>query len=120
MSRRRNKQTAPENKTILAVRIDMKTNGRVEVDPKYQPEAVVKLDDLYEKAHREDYDASWTDDHKVAYFLFQIFDEILQQYEPIPEEIDATPGVPHIRDAPVREVFDISSMSKASTNMNRQ
>lgn len=119
MSRRRSKRSQNSNQPTLRVRTEMTPDGQVEVDPVYNSRAIENLDRLYEKAGRDDYDPRWDDDHKVAFFLFQIFDEILSQYEAPPsEDIDPTPGVPHLREAPVRDVIDISQLSRATANLN--
>jgi hypothetical protein len=124
MSRRnkgRNRQPADNsrqnsNQPYLRVIIDMHPDGRVEVDPKYNPAAIRNLDLLYDKAEREDYDKAWEDDHKIAFFQYQIFDEILAQYDPPPsaDDVDPTPGVPSLRDSSVRDVIDIA------TNLSRR
>jgi hypothetical protein len=98
----------------------MKPNGRIEIDPKYNRAAIENLDRLYEKAERDDYDKNWDDDHKIAFFQYQVFDEILAQYDPPSSpDLDPTPGVPSLREAPVREVVDIATMTPAnSTSLN--
>lgn len=103
---------------VLRISIELNAAGRVEVDPKFNQTAIAVIDRLYDRAHRDDYDESWDDDHKIAFFQFQVFDEILSQYDdPVdPSEIDPnpTPGVPTMREAPVRDVIDIATMPRAN------
>ena len=99
----------------------MQPSGRIEIDPKFNSAAIENLDQLYQKAERDDYDKRWSDDHKIAFFLYQVFDEILAQYDPPPnaDEVDPAPGVPSLREAPVRDVIDIATMPRAnSTSLN--
>ncbi len=120
MSRRKGGKVNQQNSNqpFLRITINMHPDGRVEVDPKFTQQAIANLDRLYEKAEREDYDKTWDDDHKIAYFQYQIFDEILSQYETQgpSSDTDPAPGVPSLRDSPVRDVADISKMSRANAS----
>jgi hypothetical protein len=125
MARRRGRSGGNNNpnqnrQIFLRVVTEMMSDGRVECDPKFNALAVVELDRLYEKAGRDDYDKSWEDDHKIAFFMYQVFDEILSQYERdigfTPDaDLDPAPGVPTLRDAPVREIIDIDTMPRANS-----
>lgn len=127
MSRRRNRGGGgnpqhPNQLPSLKISIEMLPNGRIEIDPKYNRAAIDNLDRLYEKAHREDYDKNWDDDHKIAFFQYQVFDEILAQYEPDlmgDPDLNPAPGVPTMREKPVRDVIDIATMPRANlSNLN--
>lgn len=126
MSRRKNRgaggtrQNAP-SQAFLKITIEMMPTGRIEVDPKYNKQAIENLDRLYAKAEREDYDKNWDDDHKVAFFQYQVFDEILSQYEPPAppdDDIDPASGVPSLREKPVRDVIDQATMPRARLNLS--
>jgi hypothetical protein len=116
MSRKKNRPANRPNQSVLRVSTEMMTDGRVEVDPTFSQVAIENLDKLYVAAHREDYDKNWEDDHKIAFFLFQVFVEILSQYdEPTTDrDLDPAPGVPSLQDAPVREVIDLDTMPRAN------
>lgn len=121
MSRRKgNNKANQKSQMMLRVRTEMLADGKVEVDPVFNRQAIENLDQLYDRAQRDDYDHAWGDDHKIAYFLFQIFDEILSRYEPerSSSDLDPAPGVPNLRDAPVRDVVDISRMPRGVSNLN--
>jgi hypothetical protein len=106
------------NNASMRITIVMQVDGTIEVDPKFNQAAIKFLDTLYDKAERDDYDKRWEDDHKIAFFQYQIFDEILSQYDdpPSADDIDPTPGVQSMRDAPVRDVIDIATMPRAGSS----
>lgn len=101
----------------LTVRISLLEDLRVEVDPVYNDAAIKYLDSLYAAANREDYEPEWTDDHKIAYYIQDLMDGFLTQWEiePSREEDDggSAPQVPHIRGAPVVDRFDLADAELA-------
>jgi len=72
---------------------------------------------LYLASEREDYDEGWTEDHKMAYFLSDMVDQVLVQWEPpeTPEDRNGEAQVPHIRETPVRDVYDIKDLQRAKS-----
>jgi len=122
---RTRKKDAPPNiqQPDLYVSISLFANGTVEIDPKYNKVAIAHLDELYQAAQVEDYDPEWPDDHKVAFFVYDAIENVLTQWGPpiAQEEVDGAVGtVPHIRDVPVRDRFDIANMEtiKPKTKAN--
>ncbi len=92
----------------------------IEVDPRYNEAAMEHLDVLYAAAKREDYDANFDNDHKIAFWIADMMEVALAQWEsPDSSEMgdvekDGTiPGVPHIRESPVVDRFDLTDMEFA-------
>jgi len=116
MTRRRKEPIPQAEERILKINIWLRPDAAVEIDPEFNKLAIDHLDKLYEMAQREDYENNWTDDHKIAFFLSDMIDSILVQYDaPIArEEVNGSVApVPHITEAPVRDVFDINRMGLA-------
>jgi hypothetical protein len=127
MSRRRNKTTiSPEpqpppqsnrrrntsaERPLLNITIGFLAEGKVEVDPKYNNALIEQLDVIC--GDSEDFDVNWTNDHKIAYYIWLLMDGFLSEWDPpvAREEVDATiPEVPHLKDAPVVDRFNLSDM----------
>jgi hypothetical protein len=124
MSRKRNKQKLSETQQKqgkiftgaqyprFEVKISLLRNGNVQVDPDYNKVAIAHFDSLYEHAGRDDYNPNWSDDHKIAFFISDMMDVSLQQWEsPIsPNETEEPISeIPNIKDNPVVERYDIAN-----------
>lgn len=97
----------------LEIKIVLLRDGRVEVDPVYNNSAIVHFDTLYSAAERDDYDPDWTDDHKIAFFISDMMDGFLQQWDtPISqEEVDSPVSeVPTMQESPIVDRYDIADM----------
>lgn len=121
MSRRRKAQPqAPQPRRYrnthaerphLSLAVSFLPEGKIEVEPKFNDALIEQLDTIC--AATEDYDDEWTDDHKIAYYVWTIMDGFLAQWDtPIsPDEVDAdVADVPHLKDAPVVDQLDIAGM----------
>jgi len=124
MSRRRNRSNQPSptpqplrrrntraERPLLSIGVSFLPEGRVEVDPKYNDALIEQLDTIC--GDSEEYDVRWEDDHKIAYYIWTLMDGFLAQWDPAvaQEEVDATiPEVPHLKDAPVVDRFDIADL----------
>jgi hypothetical protein len=97
----------------LDIKISLHRDGKVEVDPAYNNAAIAHLDVLYEAAERDDYDPEWTDDHKIAFYVYDLMDGFLQQWDtPISQDEVDTPvsEVPTMQESPVVDRYDIADM----------
>jgi hypothetical protein len=122
MSRRRKPNQPPQqqqqkrrntgaDRPRLAITITFLPDGKVEVDPQFNNALIEQLDVIHEMA--EEYDAEWTDDHKIAYYVGNLMDDYLAQWGPpiTQEEVDTgVSEIPHIKDAPVIDRFDLADM----------
>jgi hypothetical protein len=101
----------------------MKADGSIVTDPQFNKAAIDHIDYLYTLADREDYDTQWTNDHKLAFLIADIMDGVLAQWEPPIDqsEVEASvAGVPHINEAPVRDVYDLGEMEPANAAKRRK
>lgn len=100
----------------LTVTIDLRRDHTVLVDPVFNDAAIEHLDVLYEAAQRDDYDSAWSDDHKIAFYIWNLMEDYLQQWDsPVSQdEVDIPVSeVPHIKQSPVVDQFDLSGMERA-------
>ena|ERR1051326_2451296 len=116
--RKTTRKQTPEGPN-LDVRITMRLDGAVEIDPQFNKPMITHLDTLYTMANREDYDQEWTDDHKLAFFLADIIEQVLSQWgtPSDPDELDPqVSAMPHITESPVKDVLDLSRMTVAKSS----
>ena len=116
---RRHRNTGAE-RPHLGITITFLPEGKVEVEPKYNAALIEQLDTIHEMA--EEYNAEWEDDHKIAYYIGNLMDDYLGQWDtPIAqEEVDGTVGdVPHLSESPVLDRFDISDMEVVNKGIKK-
>lgn len=123
MSRRRNDKIKQQNfpqhppqrkrnthadRPVLSIGINFLPDSKVEVDPKYNAALIEQLDVICQDS--DEYDPRWEDEHKIAYYIWTLMDGFLSQWDmPISqEEVNAAiPGVPHIKEDPIVDRFDL-------------
>lgn len=107
---RRQRNTRAE-KPLLNIGVSFLPEGKIEVEPRFNDALIEQLDVICRES--EDYDVEWTDDHKIAWYMWTILDGFLAQWDsPLAqEEVDGTiPEVPHLKDDPVLDRLDLAGM----------